>query len=139
MTFPHNIEYLCLPGRMTFLEVDKIPQDYVDEWNEDNPVKYPFPEITLGSGCIVGDADAWTEFGEAYKEMLKEFALRGWFAGKETSIFFAILMEKKTNTFRLFHAKQFVDIPGIEWLSFPVMLGGNFTAEVDTRFEPLEV
>lgn len=139
MTFPHNIEYLCLPGRMTFLEVDKIPQDYVDEWNENKPVKYPFPEITLGSGCIVGDAAAWTEFGEAYKEMLKEFALRGWFAGKETSIFFAILMEKKTNTFRLFHAKQFVDIPGIEWLSFPVMLGGNFTAEVDTRFEPVEV
>jgi len=138
MTFPHNIERLCLPGRMTFLEVDKIPQSYVDDWNEDKPVKYPFPEITLGSGCIVGDADAWSEFGEAYKEMLKEFALRGWFAGKETSVFFAILMEKKINTFRLFHAKQFVNIPGIEWLSFPVMLGGNLNAEVDTRFEPLQ-
>jgi len=137
MTFPHDIERLCAPGRMTFLEVDKIPQAYVDDWAEDKPVKYPFPEITLGSGCIVGDAVAWTEFGEAYKEMLKEFALRGWFAGKETAIFFAILMEKKTTPFRLFHAKQFVDIPGIEWLSLPVMLGGNLTAEVDTRFEPI--
>jgi hypothetical protein len=138
MTFPHDIERLCPPGRMTFLEVDKIPQSYVDDWTEDKPVKYPFPEITLGSGCIVGDADAWSEFGEVYKEMLKEFALRGWFAGKETSVFFAILMEKKAKPFRLFYAKQFVNIPGIEWLSFPVMLGGNLTGEVDTRFEPLE-
>jgi len=138
MTFPHEIERLCIPGRMTFLEVDKIPQLYVDNRDEDKPLQYPLPEVTLGSGCIVGDADAWIEFGEAYKEMLKEFALRGWFAGKETSVFFAILMEKKTKSFRLFHAKQFVNIPGIEWLSFPVMLGGNLTAEVDTRFEPLE-
>ena len=137
MTFPHDIERLCMPGRMTFLEVDKIPQSYVNDWNENKPVKYPFPEITLGSGCIVGDAEAWTEFGEAYKEMLKEFALRGWFAGKETSVFFTILMEKKTMPFRLFHAKQFVNIPGIEWLSLPVMLGGNLTADVDTRFEPI--
>lgn len=139
MTFPHDIERLCLPGRMTFLEVDKIPQKYVDDRNEDKPVQYPLPEVTLGSGCIVGDTDAWIEFGEAYKEMLKEFALREWFAGKETSVFFAILMEKKTKSFRLFHAKQFVNIPGIEWLSFPVMLGGNLTAEVDTRFEPLDL
>ena len=137
MTFPHDIERLCLPGRMAFLEVDKIPQSYVDDWNESKPMHYPVPEITLGAGCIVGDADAWTEFGEAYKNMLKEFALRGWFAGKETEVFFAILMEKKTRPFRLFHAKQFVNIPGIEWLSFPVMLGGNLDAEVDTRFEAI--
>jgi hypothetical protein len=138
MTFPHDIERLCVEGRMNFLEVEKIPQVYVDKWNEDKPLEYPLPEITLGSGCIVGDAKAWLDFGEAYKEMLKEFALRGWFAGKETSVFFAILMEKKTEPFRLFYAKQFVDIPGIEWLCFPVMLGGNLEAEVDTRFEPLE-
>ena len=137
MTFPCDVERLCVPGRMTFLEVDKIPQSYVDDWNESKPLQYPFAEITLGSGCIVGDAEAWQEFGEAYKDMLKEFALRGWFAGNETSVFFAILMEKKTKPFRLFHAKQFVNIPGIEWLSFPVMLGGNLDAELDTRFEPI--
>jgi hypothetical protein len=137
-TFPHDIERICLPGRMHFLEVEKIPQSYVDAWNEDKPLEYPLPDITLGSGCIVGDAKAWLEFGEAYKDMLKEFALRGWFAGKETAIFFAILMEKKTEPFRLFYAKQFVDIPGMEWLSFPVMLGGNLEAKVDTRFEPLD-
>jgi hypothetical protein len=136
MTFPQDIERLCRPGRMAFLEVDKIPQSYVDTWNESKPTEYPFPEITIGSGCIVGDADAWQEFGQAYKEMLQEFALRGWFAGKETDVFFAILMEKKTRPFRLFYARKFVNIPGIEWLSFPVMLGGNIDAEVDTRFEP---
>jgi hypothetical protein len=138
MTFPHDIERLCIAGRMHFLEVEQIPQSYVDAWNENKPLEYPLPDITLGSGCIVGDAKAWLEFGEAYKEMLKEFALRGWFAGKETSVFFAILMEKKTEPFRLFYAKQFVDIPGIEWLCFPVMLGGNLETEVDTRFEPLD-
>jgi hypothetical protein len=138
MTFPHDIERLCVARRMHFLEVEQIPESYVDAWNENKPLEYPLPEITLGSGCIVGDAKAWLQFGEAYKDMLKDFALRGWFAGKETSVFFAILMEKKTEPFRLFYAKQFIDIPGIEWLCFPVMLGGNLDGEVDTRFEPLE-
>lgn len=137
MDFPGNIERLCAPGRMTFLEVDKISSKLVDNWNESKPLEIPVPEVTLGSGCIVGDAHAWQEFGEAYKNMLKEFALRGWFAGKETSVFFAILMEKKTRPFRLFHAKQFIDIKGIEWMSFPVMLAGNMNAELDTRFEPV--
>jgi hypothetical protein len=136
MTFPYDIERICVPGRMGFLEVDTIPQKYLDDWNEDKPVDYPYPNVTLGSGCIAGDIEAWLEFGEAYKNMLQEFAIRGWFAGKETDVFFAILMEKKTKLpFRLFHAKQFVNIPGIEWLSFPVMLGGNIEAVVDMRFE----
>ena len=139
ISFPTDVERLCVPGRMTFLEVDKIQQKILDDWDESKPTEYPLPEISLGSGCIVGDADAWLEFGEAYKNMLKEFALRGWFAGKETNIFFAILMEKKTRPFRLFHAGTFGDpvIPGIEWMCFPVMLGGNMDAELDVRFEPV--
>lgn len=141
ISFPSDIERLCVPGRMTFLEVDKIQQKILDDWDESKPTDYPFPDIAIGSGCIVGDADAWTEFGEAYKDMLKEFAIRGWFAGKETKIFFAILMEKKmSKPFRLFHAGTFGDpiIPGIEWLCFPVMLGGNMDAELDMRFEPVD-
>lgn len=138
-SFPSDIERICAPGRMNFLEVDKIPQKILDDWDEDKPIEYPIPEISLGSGCIVGDADTWKIFGEEYKDMLKEFALRGWFAGKETSIFFAILMEKKM-WFRLFHSGTFGDpiIPGIEWMCFPVMLGGNMDAEIDMRFEPIE-
>lgn len=137
-SFPSDVERLCVPGRMTFLEVDKIPQKILDDWDESKPMEYPLPEIAIGSGCIVGDAESWLEFGEAYKNMLKEFALRGWFAGKETNIFFAILMEKKTKPFRLFHSGTFGDpiIPGIEWMCFPVMLGGNMDAELDMRFEP---
>jgi hypothetical protein len=139
-SFPSDVERLCVPGRMTFLEVDKISQKILDDWDESKPTEYPLPEIALGSGCIVGDAQAWLEFGDAYKNMLKEFALRGLFAGKETNIFFAILMEKKTIPFRLFHANTFGDpiIPGIEWMCFPVMLGGNMDAELDMRFEPIE-
>jgi hypothetical protein len=141
MSFPSDVERLCVPGRMTFLEIDKIQQKILDDWDESKPTDYPFPDIAIGSGCIVGDADAWTEFGEVYKDMLKEFAIREWFAGKETKIFFAILMEKKmSKPFRLFHAGTFGDpvIPGIEWLCFPVMLGGNMDAELDMRFEPID-
>jgi hypothetical protein len=141
MSFPSDVERLCVPGRMAFLEVDKIKQKILDDWDESKPTDYPFPEIAIGSGCIVGDLEAWTEFGEVYKDMLKEFAIRGWFAGKETKIFFAILMEKKmSKPFRLFHASTFGDpvIPGIEWLCFPVMLGGNMDAELDMRFEPID-
>jgi hypothetical protein len=141
ISFPSDVERLCVPGRMAFLEVDKIPQKILDDWDESKPTDYPFPEIAIGSGCIVGDAESWQEFGECYKEMLKEFALRGWFAGKDTKIFFAILMEKKmSKPFRLFHSGTFGDpiIPGIEWLCFPVMLGGNMDAELDMRFEKID-
>ena len=140
-SFPSDVERLCFPGRMAFLEVDKISQKILDDWDESKPTEYPFPDISIGSGCIVGDADTWQEFGEVYKDMLKEFAIRGWFAGKETRVFFAILMEKKmSKPFRLFHAGTFGDpiIPGIEWLCFPVMLGGNMDAELDMRFEPVD-
>ena len=72
--------------------------------------------------------------------MLKEFAIREWFAGKDQEVFFAILMEKKTKPFKLFHAKNFgVEgapyIPGIDWMSLPVMLGGALDAALDMRFE----
>jgi hypothetical protein len=139
-SFPSDVERLCVPGRMTFLEVDKIPDSYILNWVEDKPMEYPIPKVTLGGGCIVGDADAWREFGEVYKEMLKEFALRGWFAGKDSDIYFTMLMEKRISPYRLFFARPFgnTEIPGIEWMSFPVMLGGNMDAELDTRFEPLE-
>jgi hypothetical protein len=141
ISFPSDVTRLCMPGRMSFLEVDKIPQKILDDWDESKPADYPFPDIAIGSGCIVGDAEAWNEFGEVYKDMLKEFAMRGWFAGKETNVFFAILMEKKmSKPFRLFHAGTFGDpiIPGIEWMCFPVMLGGNMDAELDVRFEPVD-
>ena len=134
-SFPSEVERLCKSGRMTFLELNKIPDSFVNNWIEGKPMEYPIPQSSLGGGCIVGDADAWAEFGEAYKDMLKEFALRGWFAGKEVSVCFAILMEKKTKPFRLFHAKPFAPVPGIEWMSFPVMLGGSMDASLDTRFE----
>lgn len=139
MTFPCDVERLCVPGRMALLELNRIPDSYVQNWVEGKPMEVPIPENLLGGGCLVGDADAWLEFGEQYKEMLKEFALRGWFAGNETSVYFAMLMEKKVMPYRLFYARPFGDlqIPGIEWMSFPVMLGGNLDAELDVRFEEI--
>ena len=141
MTFPSDVSRLCVPNRMTFLEVDKIPDSYINDWNEDKPMMYPIPQTTLGAGCIVGDSDAWYEFAEAYKAMLQEFAIRGWFCGKEQDVYFAILMEKKTKPFRLFHANKFGDDfvpPGIDWMSFPPMLGGTVDAPLDMRFEEID-
>ena len=141
--FPSDVPRLCEAGRLTFLEIAKIPETYVNDWNEGKPMEYPIPAVALGGGCIAGDAAAWLEFGEAYKEMLKEFAVRGWFAGKDSAVFFAILMEKKAKPYRLFHAKPFAlagekPITGIEWMSLPVMLGGALDAALDMRFEPVE-
>lgn len=140
LSFPSDVERLCVPGRIALLEINKIPDSYVLNWVEDKPMEYPIPSASLGGGCIAGDAVAWKDFGEAYKDTLKEFAIRGWFAGKETDIYFAMLMEKRIAPYRLFFARPFGDpeIPGIEWMCFPVMLGGNLDAELDTRFEPLE-
>ena len=137
MTFPRDTSRLCKDGRMAFLEIDKIPESYVNDWKEGKPLIYPVPKNTLGGGCIIGDSGAWHEFAEAYKAMLQEFATRGWFCGKDQEVYFAILMEKKAATFRLFHSKAFGDNPppGIEWMSFPPMLGGTVDAVVDTRFE----
>jgi hypothetical protein len=137
-TFPSDVGRLCKPGRMTFLEVNKIPDSFFNDWKESKPMMYPLPDVALGGTCIVGDAEAWLEFGQAYISMLQEFAVRGWFAGKDQTVFFAILMERKTKPFRLFHAKKFgpaPQIPGIDWMSFPVMLGGQIDASLDTRFE----
>lgn len=138
MNFPSEVAKLCPEGRLSFLEIDKIPESFVKDWEEEKPMMIPVPNVTLGGGCIVGDALAWTEFGEVYKEMLKEFALRGWFAGKDQIVYFTILMERKAS-FRLFHAAKFGGdkVPvGIEWMSFPPILGGTVDAAVDMRFEP---
>lgn len=142
MSFPTEVGRLCQPGRLTLLEVAKIPDSYVVDWVEKKPLPWPVPDITLGTECIVGDATAWTDFGVAYKEALKEFAFRGWCAGKDQTVFFMILMEHRTQKpFRLFFAKPLGSLafqeryPGTEWLSFPVILGGSIDAILDTRFE----
>ena len=133
-TFPSQINTLCEPGRIALLEIQSIPDSYWINRFEGQPVQYPFPKGILGAGCIVGDADAWNDLGEAYKDMLEDFALEGWFAGCDTDVLFAILMEKYTKKpFQLFFAKKYTSMEGIEWLSFPPMLSGTIDAEVDMR------
>ena len=135
MSFPSETARLCEEGRLSFLEVESIPKSFVDDWHEEKPMAHPIPKVCLGGGCIAGDAVAWEELGEAYKAMLQEFVVREWFAGNDRDIFFAIMMERKMR-FRLFYAKPFGDNapPGIEWMSFPPMLGGMLAAEEDMRF-----
>jgi hypothetical protein len=130
---------------MTFLEIQRIPDSYVNDWVEKKVMAWPIPKATLGGGCIAGDEDAWLDFGEAYKQALMDFAVRGWFAGKDQTVFFTMLMERRVkNPYRLFFAQQFGSKefnranPGLEWMCFPVMLGGAMDAALDTRFEPVE-
>ncbi len=138
--FPVRVPELCAPGRMTFLELERIPDEYVRAWVEGKPLEWPVPTITLGGGCIVGDKEAWEDFAEAYKDMLQEFAIRGWFAGVDRTIYFVMLMEDRVKKpYRLFFAERFGPAKdkykGIEWLCFPVLLGGAVAARLDTRFE----
>jgi hypothetical protein len=137
--FPDDktMDTLCEEGRLSFLELERIPGPFVQDWKEGKPMAHPMPTIALGGGCIAGDAGAWLEFGDAYKAMLQEFMKRGWFCGNDRDVYFAILMEKKmSRPYRLFHAAKFGDAAkGIEWMSFPPMLAGVIDASMDMRFE----
>jgi hypothetical protein len=138
-SFPNEIPRMCEPGRISLLEMKTIPDSYLQDWREKNEMKYPFPNQLLGAGCMAGDADAWIDFGEAYKDMLQDFAVDKWFCGCETDVYFAMLMERYTRKpYQLFIAKKFEDIDGLEWLSLPPMLAGTIDAEMDMRFEEEE-
>ena len=136
MTFPNNVGIMCPEGHICLLEINKIPEKFIKDRDEGKPMDLldnRIPDAMIGGGCILGDAEAWLRFGDVYKDMLKEFAIQGRFAGKDQDIYFAIIMEKKMAV-RLFHCKNFsADIPGIDWMSFPPMLGGTLEAEVDIR------
>ena len=136
LNFPALSSELCKPGRMTFLEVQDIPQSYVDDWKEGLPMKYPPPDVTLGGGCIAGDAAAWDDFGSAYEKLVTEFDHQGRFAGKDQILFFTLLMERRTKLpFQLLKATQFANIPFIYWMSMPCILSGSVPANFDARFE----
>ena len=137
-SFPSKTSELCPPGHICFLEVERIPDSFVADWSAAVPMKYPVPWITLGGGCIAGDAAAWRDFGTAYIHMLHEFDSKGWFAGKDQVVYFATLMNRRSQKpFRLFYAKQFAAVSEIHWMSFPAILGGSVPAEIDMRFEDM--
>lgn len=134
MNFPNEIRKLCEPGRISFLEVDRIPDKFIEDWKKQTvPFRWPAPNVTLGGGCIAGDIEAWRDFSVAYTDMLMKFDERGWFAGKDQIVYFAMCMERATKKqFRLFIAPRGqVD----HWMVFPVILGGNAPTLIDTRFE----
>jgi glycosyltransferase involved in cell wall biosynthesis len=134
MNFPNQVAKLCEPGRISFLEVDRIPDNFVEDWKHSIvPFRWPAPNVTLGGGCIAGDIEAWKDFSTAYVSMLAKFEERGWFAGKDQIVYFAMCMEKVTRKpFRLFFpAYGRID----HWMVFPVILGGDASANIDDRFE----
>jgi hypothetical protein len=135
MNFPGKVGELCEPGRISFLEVGAIPDAYVADWASRRvPMRWPAPSVTLGGGCIAGDAAAWEEFGDKYLKMLDKFKDRGWFAGKDQIVYFAMLMERITEKpFRLFYASSHAGLDN--WMSFPVILGGDAPPVIDARFE----
>jgi hypothetical protein len=136
MRFPSQVPQVCAEGRMAFLEVSKIPDVFVQAWKRRTPCPLPVPAVSLGGGCIAGDASAWMEFGTAYESMLREMDQRGEFVGKDQIVFFRMLIDHKMSMpYRLFFGQRFTQLPHIEWMSFPVILGGKAPAVVDSRFE----
>jgi glycosyltransferase involved in cell wall biosynthesis len=125
-TFPNAVPRLCDRERMSFLAVDPLPAP--------TDATTPIPETTLGGGCIAGDAAAWRDFGVAYARMLETFDARGWFAGKDQRVYYAMLTERATKKpFRIFNASAVVD----PWMSFPPILGGEIRPDIDARFETI--
>jgi hypothetical protein len=141
MSFPDpaTCERLIPPERMLFLEVQPIPAPLVKIWKEESgshEYTGPVPAVTLGGGCIAGDAAAWTDFSQAYIEELRRFNDSGRFNGKDQTVFFMMLMNHRTkHPFRLIHARPFTN-DGDHWMCLPVILGGKAPARIDNRFEP---
>lgn len=134
MTFTDAIPEVCVPDTIHFLEVVPIPDQFTHRWGQ-TPMIWPPPSITLGGGCIVGNRAAWETFSREYVSMLDKFRARKWFSGKVQIVFFAMLMEK-VMPFRLFHATRTTATKEIcdHWMSFPIILGGQASAVIDTRF-----
>ena len=134
--FPSKCHDICKPNCITFLEVGDIPQSYVDRWQQNLPMQFPSPDVTLGGGCIAGDIAAWEEFGSAYERLILEFDKQGRFAGKDQILYFTILMNRKTvKPFRLLRAINFAAVPDIYWMSMPCILAGAVQSVFDERFE----
>jgi len=135
-SFPSKCHDICKPNSITFLEVGDIPQSYVDRWQQNLPMQFPSPDVTLGGGCIAGDIAAWEEFGSAYERLILEFDKQGRFAGKDQILYFTILMDRKTvKPFRLLRAINFAAVPDIYWMSMPCILAGSVQSVFDERFE----
>lgn len=135
MNFPSKVGELCEPGRIAFLEVGNIPDSFYNSWRAaaKGPMHWPPPAVTLGGGCIAGDAAAWEEFADAYTRMLTKFDDRGWFAGKDQIVYFAMLIERvTTKPFQLFRPSSHAGLD--PWMSLPPILGGDVPAVVDERF-----
>ncbi len=135
--FPNleTCERLIPPGQMVFLEVARIPDSIVIAWKK-GAYTGAAPQITLGGGCIAGDAEAWTEFSRAYVKLLSEWDRVSRFGGQDQLVFFRMLMLHLTQKpFRLIHARTFGN-GGDPWMSLPVILGGRIDGQIDPRFEP---
>lgn len=135
--FPHFAGKVLAPRRMNFLEVGYIEQRFVRQWlTRDKQVKGPLPDYALGGGCIAGDLFAWKDFGAGYENALLDMDRRKIFIGKDQTVFFTMLIERRTHyPYRLFQAPP--DMNGVvaPWMSFPAKLGGAIRAQIDERFE----
>jgi len=135
-SFPnaHICERLCSKGQMAFLEVDPIPDVFVEAWKQHKPLPESIPKVTLGGGCIVGNKAAWSEFSEGYVRTVHEFDQKNMFAGKDQIVYvYMLLMHVLAQPYILPAAVGFGD-GGDRWMSFPVILAGRAHLLIDGRF-----
>lgn len=133
LDFPILLPDICSDSRICFLEVNKIPEHFVNLYkNYKKLTDFNIPFEAIGGGCIGGNIEAWLDFSEAYKNKLKRFEILNWFAGRDENIYFTMLIERDTKKpFKIFHTCNTVD----KWMTFPAIIGGKLPLTIDERFE----
>lgn len=130
--FPNNVPLICKPNYMTFLEISpQIDDKYVECWKNSELI-CSAPEVSVGGGCIVGNMFSWKCMKTEYIKMLKNFQHFNMFAGKEQTVYFAMLITNKIK-FELIHSMPFGK-NGCKWMSFPAILSGSIAPKKDLRF-----
>jgi hypothetical protein len=76
-----NVEKLCDPGRICFMEVYRCSDEIIENMR-DISKGVSFPNL-LGGGMICGDIEAWHDFRETYTRTLIDYHNRGFFVGKD--------------------------------------------------------
>jgi hypothetical protein len=79
-----RVPELVPPGRLTVVEVYRI-EDYVISMCIKDSIAVPWPEFAkeFGGGLLVGDVEAWNNFGKDFEAALIRYDELGYFEGDD--------------------------------------------------------
>lgn len=82
---------------------------------------------TIGGGVLAGDKQGWMMFSNAYYEMLSEFRRRGFFIGKDQTVFTAILSSGRMSSVQVDVSITNAHIEPLDWFKLTKVLGVHNT------------